>query len=473
MNTCTACHRPIDKLISIENRELCKPCAIADYRPCVQCGAPVNVQNEGDVKTDHYNNIYCEQCAGELIECDDCEKMFPGDEITEIDGNNYCEACRDKSYTKCVICRNYFENGGITNIDGGDICTTCRDENYTTCDRCGEWVENEDTVSVESETWCERCSDTYTCTCDDCGDRLRIRNSHDIGDSTYCESCAEHYVECAECGGGVHTGYALYNHRNDTWYCERCGNTVNENINSHDYKPKPIFIGKNANPLYYIGIELETEKNPDSIAQFITDNYNDMMYCKEDGSLTNGVEIVTHPIGENYPHAVLWEDVLKNVKKQGGTSYESGNCGIHIHVTKSYFSPSHLYKIMKFIYENPAFILLVSQRGHNELKRWASPYPEDDTGRTIVYKAMNKSGNYSRYIALNLQNEKTIEFRIFRGTLKLESFLKNIEFIRALIAWAKDISINQVTKAQFLNYIQINAIKYYNLCNYLSHKGEF
>jgi hypothetical protein len=41
--------------------------------------------------------------------------------------------------------------------------------------------------------------------------------------------------------------------------------------------------------------------------------------------------------------------------------------------------------------------------------------------------------NPNRYEAINLQNRHTVEFRLFKGTLKRESFFRSLEFVDALV----------------------------------------
>jgi len=81
--------------------------------------------------------------------------------------------------------------------------------------------------------------------------------------------------------------------------------------------------------------------------------------------------------------------------------------------------------------------------------------------------------NSSRYEALNFNNEKTVEFRLFKGSLKYTTIMACLEF--SFISWffARDTSQTQLTTANFLQYICLenNRRDTRYLREYLSEKG--
>ena len=44
----------------------------------------------------------------------------------------------------------------------------------------------------------------------------------------------------------------------------------------------------------------------------------------------------------------------------------------------------------------------------------------------------------SRYDAINMEPRQTVEFRLFRGTLKYEAVMASIQFVNALVAYCHD-----------------------------------
>lgn len=246
-----------------------------------------------------------------------------------------------------------------------------------------------------------------------------------------------------------------------------------ELINRYSYKPTPKFFtlpydDKNTP---FLGIELEIERrNSNSIkhgelAQQIT---NEHWYFKTDGSLTDGFEIVTHPLTFNYLNHAKESIInsLKLISDNGYNSYNANTCGMHIHITKKAFTTWQLYRFLKFFVENKEFIIGISQRKSDKLQKWANI--EDNTNSELIYKAKKKDGNSARYVAVNLQNYATIEVRIFRGTLNPQSFYKNIEFVYSLFMYTKD--NNEITLEGYKNYIS-NSCDYSNLKKFIKLKN--
>jgi hypothetical protein len=74
--------------------------------------------------------------------------------------------------------------------------------------------------------------------------------------------------------------------------------------------------------------------------------------------------------------------------------------------------------------------------------------------------------NGDRYEAVNLQNSNTIEFRLFKGTLKGESVYKALEFCDAIIAYCgcatRTVKDSQ-SRVKFIEFVKENAKSYPHL----------
>ena len=244
-------------------------------------------------------------------------------------------------------------------------------------------------------------------------------------------------------------------------------------INSYSYKPTPKFcsMSYDTKETPFLGIELEIERrNSNSVkhgelAELIK---NEHWYFKNDGSLTDGFEIVTHPVTFNYLNSVK-ESILNSLRiisDNGYNSYNANTCGIHIHISKKAFTTWQLYRFLKFFVENKEFIIGISQRKLDKLQKWANI--EDDNNSELIYKAKKKGGNSARYVAVNLQNNATIEIRIFRGTLNGQSFFKNIEFVYSLFMYTKE--NNEISLQGYKDYIS-NSCDYSNLKKFIKLKN--
>jgi hypothetical protein len=244
-------------------------------------------------------------------------------------------------------------------------------------------------------------------------------------------------------------------------------------INSYSYRPPMKFhklSNENENAPFF-GIELEVErKNSNGLKHKYMAGMieHEHWYFKTDGSLTDGFEIVTHPMTFNYIQQSEKEftNSLKLLVENGYNSYDANTCGMHIHISKNNFTTWHLYRFLKFFVENKEFIVSISQRKMEKLKKWANI--EDDNDSSLIYKAKKKDGNSERYVAINLKNTATIEIRIFRGTLNINSFMKNIEFAHALFMYTKE--NKDITLDGFKTYIETSC-DYSNLKKFINLKN--
>lgn len=86
------------------------------------------------------------------------------------------------------------------------------------------------------------------------------------------------------------------------------------------------------------------------------------------------------------------------------------------------------------------------------MERWAARYGYKDQPREILDHA--KKGAYGqRYTCVNLQNANTIEFRIFRGTLKYNTFIATLQLVNRVCEVAialSDEEMRQLTWSRFV-----------------------
>jgi hypothetical protein len=73
-----------------------------------------------------------------------------------------------------------------------------------------------------------------------------------------------------------------------------------------------------------------------------------------------------------------------------------------------------------------------------ELEKLARRGENQYTQYKKVDGELTKYQNRDRYAALNWQNDNTVEFRIFRGTLKYETFMASMELCHAAYVFTHD-----------------------------------
>tara|TARA_R110000737_G_C14354771_1_gene445779 strand:+ start:7 stop:684 length:678 start_codon:yes stop_codon:yes gene_type:complete len=163
-----------------------------------------------------------------------------------------------------------------------------------------------------------------------------------------------------------------------------------------------------------------------------------------DGSLSDGFEIGTMPFTERFYKQVLyrnsgWANILTYLKRKNYRSYNTRNCGMHVHINRQSFSDTHLYKFQRFFYTNPAFIQFIARRKDSRMEQWCQIYGigKFDNIKAVLQKRTRK------FLAVNLTPKKTVEVRIFRGTLSHKAFCRNMEFVIAIKNFTKLVSVNR------------------------------
>jgi hypothetical protein len=199
------------------------------------------------------------------------------------------------------------------------------------------------------------------------------------------------------------------------------------------------------------------------------------VYLKDDGSLNDGFEIVTHPHTlTEYQTNFNW-DALSKLKNQGLRSWNTSTCGLHVHVSREAFAvegvrlsyeqrilrrQAHELRFMKLIYDNERQVCRIAGRGGNHYASFM------DKGKLVnkVKRGVQQNGRYS---AVNTDNDNTLEVRVFKGSLRPERVLSALEFVTASVEYTRDLPINGKNNAlswlRFTGYVAQHAETYPNL----------
>lgn len=372
--------------------------------------------------------------------CEDCGEVMSESDAVRYDGSYYCEDCA---------------------IDSEDL---------TQCEECGEWVAECDLVEVRdyrhvgyrsdytSVYVCEDCANSIAVECDECGcwymgvgdndNQVEVWTDGGSEWRNLCGDCLEgNYTECDECGEYVHVNDAVYTDYGT--YCPDCGPSGDLQDYGHTHKAMELRTGSEPARLHglLMGVELETESDDnEATAVAVRDaveavtGRRDAVSCKRDGSLDDGgCEIVTQPFTPSYHLATgFWRDVVSAARENGATSHDNGYCGLHVHISRDYLDTRNRVD---------AFVCLVgtfapewvkfSRRSMESAREWADP-------RMSAYNAFKECPRWCDYLAafaphrgkryqfINLQNSATVELRLMRGTLKLETLRATLEAVAAL-----------------------------------------
>lgn len=323
---------------------------------------------------------------------------------------------------------------------------------------------------------------------------------------------------CGRCGSIVEEADMVYNASLETHIDKACDYKLanwqnplpdlSDPIgNYHSHKNTWMFIPqrKGKEKSIPMGVEIEmhstlgnSKRAAISSASQIHLNHPDNQYYFEwDGSLVDGgFEMVTNPMTLEF-HQEWWEPVLKTLRKYAvgysveqqykknnkrgdlddfekeAAEGESYDYGIHVTISRKNIPDAAIAKLCKFFGDskNKAFLWAVAQRakmyGGYTLGSSNNPKLAD----TLIIKDKKVAGGVDRRQPVNIKGTSFIEFRLFRSTLNQVSFLKNLEFIDAIINYLKSAPGVKVDHRTFILWLQKpeNSKRYPNLLTYLQH----
>lgn len=305
------------------------------------------------------------------------------------------------------------------------------------CNECGKKLGGVSVFEFEGHTYCESCFIDLTVVCECCGDRI-WRDSAE-GDSfiVLCPHCyAYSYTHCERCSRLISNDSACY--EDDYPYCRECYERIlSKPIKSYYYKPEPIFYG--LGPRYY-GLEIEvdcggeSDENAQKLLDYINRD-NVYMYAKHDGSLLRGFEFVTHPMSlDHHLNEVDYEGLFHKAILMGYRGHMTPEtAGIHVHINRDAFGKTIeeqekvIARIVFFVENHWNELLKFSRRTEQSMNRWSSRCGISENTQNTYKKA--KERHMGRYVAVNLENDNTVELRLFRSSLRYQTFVAIIQLV--------------------------------------------
>lgn len=367
-----------------------------------------------------------------------------------------------------------------------DLCDAC--EELVACDNCNELFDVEDMLTAFGDTVCGDCFHELVVVCCRCDEYMRPQDVYSCTEdsSPYCESCyTDMWWYCSECECDHERGED----------CPR-NHTEFHGLDVHPFNYRPaVRIHKHVEDpprAPACGFELEIEfgnadyRNDRSAAQLLR-KLSDLLYIKRDGSLVDGVEIVSEPMTyrafKNRSNEILL--LLQKFEELGYDTRcpASGRetCGMHVHISRQAFSDLGVFKLMSLIYSDEKFLTALSGRKTLEtLRQYACP----DFGRAMIMMFGNVFGpkkdkqkwdagkkslmiqqvrrrfHAGRYWAINIEPRHTVELRFFASTLEGWRFLANMQSVWALHEFVSRHSIEQMHWPEFQWFAERSAKQY-------------
>ena len=323
------------------------------------------------------------------------------------------------------------------------------------CELCHEKHPRSALRVFDGKQLCLSCLESLTVLCDHCGRRVWAEQDFGDGGLHLCQGCREDYAYCRDCGQLFPFSRLHYlNDDDDDGYCEQCycSHTSDGVIQSYYYKPIPIFYGEGKR---FFGVELELDEGgecDDKAGQLLNAcAYKGLklLYIKHDGSLSDGMELVSHPMTLAFHQREMpWRDVFREAVRMGYTSHQARTCGLHIHVNRTAFGDTEqeqedvIARILYFVENHWNELLRFTRRTRNQMEQWAARYGRKDDPKAVLDHA--KRNEFERYKCVNLTNTETIEFRMFRGTLKWNTFLATLQMVNRICDVALYLSDQEV-----------------------------
>ena len=470
---------------------------------CVKCGCIESAEEMVYVASE--DAYYCRDCAESegFAECERCGSWHRVDDMTNVYTSNgeeaWCRNCVDNHTFECEHCGDRFDIDSMesrtVNSNGWDEtwCEECTYDSASECYECGELIDNDYATRVAGDNYvCDSCLSAYYYCCDECGEYYPERDVWRDGGRVICCDCApysDYWHYCEECDTYVHESHWDYSAEccTDCIRVQRRSN--NARVRSyHGDEPPMKFFGKYGDVFKGLGTELEIDTDccDATEKQYCLNELDELFgehgYFKYDGSLHNGIEIVTQPHTVEAFYELPWKEILETCVNRGFSSHQIGTCGLHVHLSREMFGDDdetqsdNIAKLMQFYNIYWDDIIKVSRRTLDQAMQWAGRYP---TVRKDSLKkwATKKDKYHCRYMAVNVTNNATVEIRIMRGTLKLPTFLATIDFVvtTALnslkIGWA-DVSDDyqwlKGLKKETLEYLQSRSAFYEPVDKYLN-----
>jgi len=368
------------------------------------------------------------------------------------------------------------------------------------CGNCNEPIEVGARYKVRvgaqgqtvNERWCSSCTSEYTKKCSECNTRYsKNDNTADenliyVGErgstrSVYCyfNDCYIDSVRfCPHDGAAnfINNAYCSECNTDEAGNTRRCqcgGGSESEPVHRYDCEPTLVFHGESQDNLF-MGFELETQVANTNLRDASLYAMHELQsveiaQLKNDGSIGGGFEIVTQPhTYEAYrDNLTLWNTIETLRKEYRARSWDSGTCGLHIHVSRKAFgSGKHTHRFIEFIYRNSDMMMKFGGR-KSTYARFNDVWGFDEFDKPI-FTLEGKSDRSSseirggeKYTAVNTLKRDTLELRFMRGTMNTEGVKAGLGLAHALVQYTRELNDSEADWYNWQGFVDyVNGIPY-------------
>ena len=324
----------------------------------------------------------CENC-GDIHHMDDCTIVYGGDKV--------CEDCIDSDYVYSELMNEYihrddaFYYADDQTFYDNPVHECCRDNFGWQSDVSGNWYSDDTEPLVTSD------------------DYRYVEGEED--DLYWCEHEEEYYYSAGNMPEGLIRGY----HK----------------------RPTLKFFGEGPK---FFGLELECDgsdaEGSEDDVYAIFDGHMDKFYFNSDGSLRNGFEAITHPMSPDQMLRINWEQIADRMENRAYDN-DLDKAGIHIHISRNFFhGEKNIGRLVRMFSENYSDMLELAQRPAYKAEEWANRV--SGTTRQYAIDWYDNARRAGRYTAVNLQNDHTVEIRLFHSLADAKHIKACIQLVDVL-----------------------------------------
>lgn len=180
-----------------------------------------------------------------------------------------------------------------------------------------------------------------------------------------------------------------------------------------------------------------------------------LIYSTHDSTVQ--IEFDTMPCSlEFHKNKMNYREMFEYLDKEGYKGHDCETAGLHIHANRNYLGKSRISQelvISKILYILEKFNdeICVIARRDNEYSEFVGSKKEENS----IVELYGKYKDHGKRAALNLQHKDTIEFRMFKSTLKYETFILTLEFVKDIIDFAKSASIEEIELVKWADLMKL------------------
>ena len=374
----------------------------------------------------------------------------------------------------CAHCGNEINGDDYYTVTVGDkevyYCTDCATE----CEDCGEVVLFDDAIEYNGEFFCRNCTSSCACCGNDFPTMYRKRCDDDeVWDEAVCPDCYDNNVyRCNSCGGHfLHEESVRWDSREEVYYCTECQpyGCIGDYHDSHQdaiiFYPEKSSSDRVTAPTRKISahiggeIEVDTDDAPrlsrSTMADHIVDIFDDprFFHFEDDGSLSeDGWENITQPCTLEYWLSIRDKvtEMFRYLVSNKMSAHNVGTCGLHFHIDRVYFGnevqqDAAIAKLLYIFEKFRTELIKFSRRSRGQIKDWTKflnvkeRIPQGEEWIKNEVDKARRGKQYDRYMAVNLTNEDTVEIRLWRGTLNINTFYATLKFTFRLAELCKTV----------------------------------